>query len=98
MHRLLFLQFQWTPLLPRRQRHPQLQQGAYRLGFGVKGGGRRGFSGLKREGCGAVGGAHGQAAKRRSRGIDSGRRAGVGGGEKRIATLGKKWGEGEEAS
>lgn len=39
-----------------------------------------------------MGGAHGQAAKRWSRGIDSGRRADVGGGEKRIATLGKRWG------
>lgn len=69
------------------------------LGFRVGGEGRGGFFlGLRGTAVGnigpAVGGGHGRAARRRSHGVGSGRRAGIGSGRKQAVTLGKRRGEG----
>lgn len=79
VHRLLPLQLRQAPLLLRRDDTPQLQQGAYGLGFGVGGEGE-GSPWLR---VMAVGGGHGRA-KRCRRGAGATGLA-VGGGHALVA-------------
>lgn len=105
MHWLLLLQLWQAPLLLQRRRHHQIWQGAYGLGFRVRGVGRGGFSrGLKERSW---------TVEDRRWVVDMGGRRGAGGDAKAAGwqqgegwrcrrgktgcNLGEEKGEGEEA-